>query len=158
MNRDIAARCGSSHHIGACFYHVGCYTICTTIQLLNAFNADNVRSCAADMCAHVIEEVRSIDDMRLFSGIFDNCLSLRHNGSQHDINCCAYRDNIEIYILSVHMSGFSDNIPVLNTYIGANSLKAFYMLVNRSAADVTASRNRNFSLSVFSEKRSQKII
>ena len=82
------------HQEGAGFNTVRQNAINTAAQTLNAFDSDTVGALTCHLRAHGVEEVRSIDDLRLTRGVFDNSSPFRQRSSSHDGDGRANADHV----------------------------------------------------------------
>ena len=66
------------------------------MHMLNAPNLDNIGACASNICAHGVQKVCKVNNVRLFCGILDYCQALCLNSGKHEIDRCADGNHIEI--------------------------------------------------------------
>ena len=105
LYKHISSCCGSCHHICSCLDLVGDNCVGSALESFNSSYLDNICSCAHDICAHGIEEVCKVNDMRLLSCIFDNCKTCCLNGCQHCVDGSAYGYLIEIDLRTDELIG-----------------------------------------------------
>ena len=96
--------------------------------------------------------------MRLFCRIFKDGHALCHGCCHHDVDGRAHRNHIQINMGTYQINRMCMNRSSLNLDSGSQCPKALQMLVDRSAADITASRKRYLGTLVLAEKRTDKII
>ena len=129
------------------------------MELLHAVDLDGVRTGAAHVRAHGVEEVRKIDDVRLARRVFNDRASLGEHGGDHDVHRCADGDLIEIYARAAQPSaGDVRGDKIGNIDIRAESVHALDMLVDRPDAEIAAARHRRTSNAEPAEHRADKII
>ena len=119
------------------------------MQLRNAFDPDHVRAGALNVCAHTVEEVGKVYDVRFFGRILDDRLTLRHYGGHHHVHRCAHRDNVHIDMIALEPLRLRDDQAVFDPDVCPQCAEALDMLVDRSKPDIAAARQRHLSLSVF---------
>ena len=159
FDHDIPLGRRCRKHKGARFDLVGNDRISGSVQILNALDADHIRSGSLDLGAHAVEEVRRIDNVRLLGRILDDGGALRHDGSHHDVDRGADGDDIHIDVGSAQDLRLSDHHSGrCQADIRPQGPEALDMLVDRAQADVAASRQSHGSAPVLAQKRSDQII
>ena len=99
--KNIALCSSSGNHKCTGFYLVRDNGVICAVKPLHASYFDNVSTCTHDICAHRVEEVCKVNDMRLFCSIFNNGKSLCLNGCKHGVHGSSYGNDIEEYLISV---------------------------------------------------------
>ena len=128
-------------------------------QLLNTTDTDDIRSGALDICTHTVQEVRYIYNVWLLRSILDRRLSLCKHGCHHDIDGCTNRYHIEINMISNQLVCFRNNLTAIyNLYFRTKCLKALDMLVDRTQSNITAARQSNLCIVVFTKQSSKQIV
>ena len=128
------------------------------VQLLHAADADHIRPRALDLRAHAVEEVRTVNHMRLLRRILDDRHALREARRHHDVDGRAHRHHIEINMAADQIVSRRDDHPVLNADIRAQCAESLDMLINRPEADVASLRQRHLRPAVLPEQRTDQII
>ena len=95
-NVTLGRRC--RQHKGACLDLIRNNRILCRMQLLHSNNPDHVRTGAADIGSHAVQEVGNVNHMRLLRRILDNCLALCHGRRHHNIDGCPDRHLIQINV------------------------------------------------------------
>ena len=90
----------------------------------NADNAYHVRACALDVCAHAVQEIRDIDDVRFLRRILQYGSSLRKRRRHHDIDGSADRHHIKKDVLAAELLALNAYSAVDNLDLGAKRAKA----------------------------------
>ena len=96
--------------------------------------------------------------MGLFCRIFDSGHSFRHNGCHHHIDGRAHRHHVHINMIATQCIGLGNDQTMGNVHICPQRPEAFQMLIDGTAADITASRKRHLGLFIFAQQRAQQII
>ena len=90
--------------------------------------------------------------MWFLGGILNNSTALCHTGCKHNIDRGTYRYHIEINMIAHQCIGKGIDHTVLDIDRGTQGTKAFQMLVDRTASDITAAGKSNLSLFIFAKK------
>ena len=129
------------------------------MELLHAVDLDGIRTGAAHVRAHGVEEVRQIDDVRLARRVFDDRASFGEHGGDHNVHRCADGDLIEIYARAAQPSaGDVRGDEIGNIDLRAEGVHALDVLVDRPDAEVAAARHRRAGHAEPAEHRADKII
>ncbi len=130
------------------------------MQVFYTADLDNVGTRAADIRAHRVQEVREVNDMRLFGSVLDDGLTLRLDGGEHDVDGRSDGNGIEINARAVEGLGSvkRDDRAVDQIVFRAHELEALEVLVDRTNAEVTAAGKRDLSLMKTAEQRSEQIV
>ena len=160
MFRDYIQHC----HIAFCsccckhkcsgFNLIWDYRIICSVKFLNTTDLDHICSGTTDICSHAVEEVCNINNVRFFCNILHNGKSLCHCSCHHNINSCSNTDYIKVNVLSDQAVRFSKNLTIFNLYICSKCTESFQMLIDRSASDITSSRQCNFCMLILSKHSS----
>ena len=132
--------------------------ILCTMKSLNTTDADHISTCTLDISTHTVQEIGNINNMRLSCSILDNCTACCHGSCHHDIDSRADRNHIQEDMTSMKILSPGNDSTMENIHLSTKSTKSFQMLVDRSAADITSARKRNFCMFILSEQCTQKII
>ena len=81
----VATGHGRSDHKGSRFDAVGNNRMRRTAQLLDAFDADDVRAGAADIGTHAVQIGRQVNDLRFFCRVFQDGLSFGQRSGHEDV-------------------------------------------------------------------------
>lgn len=128
------------------------------MKSLNTTDTDHISTCSLDISSHTVQEIGNINNMRLSRSILYNCTACCHGSCHHDIDSRTNRNHIKENMASVKILSFGNDSTMTDIHISAKSAESFQMLVDRSTADITSARKRNFCMFIFSEQCAQKII
>ena len=124
-----------------------------------AVDFDNIGACAADVRAHCVEEVCKVNNVRLLGGVFNYSKSPCLDCGKHNVNGCAHGNLVHINQTSGQTVGICVDHCVFNNGCRcAQKLKALYMQINRTDAEVAAAGKGNLCAAVSSEQRADEII
>ena len=161
FNQHLSAGRRHGGHIGPRLNLIGDNRVSAAAQFVHALDLDGIRPRAAHIGPHGVQEIRQIDDMRLFRGVFNHGRSLRRRGGHHDIHRRAdgYHVQIEIRAFQMVVSGSRVDKAALYGDAGPQSGKALDMLIDRThAAEGTAAGHRHFRLSEAPQQGADEII
>ena len=89
VNDDVSAGGGGRNHQRAGFNLVRNDGLGAAVQALHSADPDDISTGALDLRAHTVQEVRKVNDMRLFSRVIDEGLAFGLNGGEHHVHCRA---------------------------------------------------------------------
>ena len=159
FDQDFSPDGGGGGHVGAGLDLVGDDGVGAAVELLHAVDLDGVRTGAANVRAHGVEEVGKIDDVRLARCIFDDRASLGEHGGDHNVHRRADGDLIEIYARAAQPSaGDVRGDEIGNIDLRAEGVHALDVLVDRPDAEVAAARHRRAGNAKPAEHRADKIV
>ena len=98
FNQHLSAGRRHGGHIGPRLNLIGNDRVSAAAPFVNALDLDCIRPRAAHIGPHGVQEIRQIDDMRLFRGVFNDRGSLRGRGGHHDIHRRADGYHVQIEI------------------------------------------------------------
>ena len=124
----------------------------------DALDTDNIRTGTLDISPHAVKEVGYIYNMRLPCSIFNNCSSLCHYRSKHNVDGCSDTCHIKEYMTAMQLFRLRNDQTIFNIHRCTQRLKALDMLVDRAASDITSTRKCHFSTLIFAKQCPQKII
>ena len=138
---DVPLRHGSSDHVRAGLDTVGDDRVVAADELRRAIDLDDVRTCAADLCAHDVEVVRKINDFRLLRRIFEDGLPLGHRSGHEDVFRRADAREIEVDTRPLEaLRRRCLDEAVADFDVRTERLKALEVQVDRARADSAAAR------------------
>ena len=159
FDQDFSPDGGGGGHVGAGLDLVGNDGVGAAVELLHAVDLDGVRTGAANVRAHGVEEVGKIDDVRLARRVFDDRASLGEHGGDHNVHRRADGDLIEIYARAAQPSaGDVRGDEIGNIDLRAEGVHALDVLVDRPDAEVAAARHRRAGNAEPAEHRADKIV
>ena len=156
--KNVSASSCCCNHKCTRFDLIRNYRISSTSQIVNAPDFNYISSGAHDVCSHWVQEISKIDNMRFFCCVFNDAQSLCFYSGKHCVHCCAYRNNVQIDLISSKTVGSYVDHTVIKIAIRTQCGKCFQMLIDRTISQRTSSRHWNSRLIEFSQQRSEKII
>ncbi len=158
MNRDITPGCRRGNHQGARFNLIRNHCIGRAVKMLLSSDSNDICAGTFDSCAHTVEEVRKINDMRLFCGIINNRGSVCLGSSQHDIDRSADCHHIKKDIISGELFCIGRNQSAAFFSFCTKGCKPFQVLIDRSGTDFTTARISDFRFSTAAQQGAEEII
>ena len=158
MKDNIPSGHCCSEHKGSCLDLVRNNGILGLVKGFNTTDTDHICTRSLDTCSHTVQEVCHVYHMRLFCRIFNDRIAIRHRCCHHNIDGCTYTDHIKKNVCSVKLFSFCNNKSMLDPGHCTHGLKTFQMLIDRTAANITASWQRHFCTLIFSKQCTQQII
>ena len=150
----VAAGHGRANHKGARFDAVGNDRMRRAVQLLDTFDADDVRAGAADIGPHAVQIRRQVDDFRLFRRVFQDGLAFSQRSGHENVFRRADAGEIEVNLRPLQAVGNRRfDIAVFQIDDGAHGLKGLQMQVDRPSADGTAAGQGNLRPAFASQQR-----
>lgn len=141
---DIALGHGRADHESTGFDAVRDDGVVSTVQFLDAFDADDIGAGTADIGTHTVEVRCQIDDFRFFRCVFQDRLAFGHGCSHEDIFSSANTGEIEVNLCpfeAIRCRRF--DVPVFQVDDSAHGFKSFEVQVDRTGTDGTAAGQRN---------------
>ena len=137
---QLAAHSCARGHVGTGLNLVGDDGIGAAVKAIHTLNLDRIRPRAAHVCAHGVEKVRQIHDMRFARRVFDDGAATRHGGGQNDVHRRADGDLIQIDLCAVQPAvrrvGIDES--ALDLHIRAHGAHTLDVLVDRPDAEIAA--------------------
>ena len=98
----------------------------------HAGDLDGIRTGAADVGAHGVEEVGQIHNVGLLGSVFDDGVAVRQSGGHHDVHGGTHGDHVQIDVGAVEPAAGSvgQNEAALHHHLGAQSGEALDVLVD----------------------------
>ena len=96
LDKNVSVRCGGGDHICASLDLVGDYRIVAAVHVLDSADFNCIRTGSANVRAHGVEEVREVNYVRLFCGVFNNGQPLRLDCGEDNIDRRADRSLVKI--------------------------------------------------------------
>ena len=158
FDKRIALCCGNRHHKRTCLDLIRDYRILCAVESVHALDLDNVSTGAHYICAHGVEEVREIDNVRFLGGVFKYGKTLRLDSGEHSVYGSSYGDFVEIDLRSEKEISLDINDTVYYRAFCSEGTEAFQMLIHRSVTEIAPARHRNLSVSESAEQRSKEIV
>ena len=129
FNRDFSSRCRGGNHICTGLYLIRNNGIqLDAVQPWNSGNFYDVRSRAADLGAHGIQEIGDVHHVRFPGAVFNYRLSRRLTCRKHQIDRSADRNHVQINIVPMQKSALviclRRNLAISFLNIDAKRLKA----------------------------------
>ena len=150
----VAAGHGRADHKGARFNSVGNNRMRRASQLLDAFDADDIRAGAADIGPHAVQIGRQVNDFRLFCRVFQDGLAFGQRSGHEDVFRRADAGEIEVNLRPFQAVGNRRfNVAVFQVDDGAHGLKGLQMQVDRPCTDGTAAGQGNLRPAFASQQR-----
>src|ERR1700682_5454531 len=143
---DIAASDGAGDEKSARFEAVGNDGVRGAAKFVNAANAQGRRFVAADIRAHLAQQVNKVGDFGFAGGVFENGLAIGESGGHENIFRSGYRDFIEQDAGATKFSvvgNFGEDVAVLGGNFGTHFFQRGKMQVDRARADGASARQRN---------------
>ena len=128
------------------------------MQLFHAANTNHIRPGALDLRPHAVEEIRTVNNMRLLGGILDDRQSPRERCRHHDIDGRTHGHHIEVDMTSDEILRPRDDHAVFNADVRPQGAESLDMLIDRPEADVAPLRQRHLRPAVLPEQRADQII
>ena len=126
----------------------------------HAADLDDVRARAGDLCAHGVQEVGKVDDMRLLGAVLDHGQTAAENGGEQNIHRRADGDDIQIHVAAAQTALRRVGADIAAGLLdhGAHGLKALDVLVDGADAEVAAARHGNMGMAEAAELCADQII
>ena len=135
----VAAGHGRADHKGARFNSVGNNRMRRASQLLDAFDADDIRAGTADIGTHAVQIGRQVNDFRLFCRVFQDGLSFGQRSGHENVFRRADAGEIEVNLRPLQAVGNRRfDVAVFQVDDGAHRLEGLQMQVDRPCTDGTA--------------------
>ena len=126
------------------------------VELLHAFNAHNMRTGINNLCAHVIEHVCQIDNLRLTGSVLNDGRALCLDGTHHDVLCGTYAGKIERDNGTMQASrAVGTDIAMVVVDLHAKCCQTRQMLVDRAGTDVAPAGHGHNGLAETRDKRAK---
>ena len=130
------------------------------MELINTFNDNNVSTGSSNVCPHIIQKCRYINDFRLTSCIFNNGAPFCFYCRKHGINGRPNTYRIHVYTSSVEMFTTCRKVHGISLigHGSPHSFKSFDMQINRSRSQITATRQANCCFAIAAQQATIKVI
>ena len=128
------------------------------VQLPPAENADYIRASALYGGAHHVEEVGHVYHMRLFCCIGDDRLPLCADGGEHDVDCCAYADHVQVDLCTDELLCMRLYHAALDYNICTKRAHALDVLIDGALADGAAAGQGDLRMTITAKHRPQQVI
>src|SRR5206468_2480462 len=105
------------------------------------FDDDSACSCAFYFCAHFVEEIREIDDLRFACCRFNYRHAVGQNGCHHDVICAEHcRTEFALHVDSCRAQFRCEyfDVATFDTHCCSQCFKTFQMQIDRTIANNTA--------------------
>ena len=161
LHQHLAAGGGHGCHVRACLDLVGDDGIGAAAEAVHALDLNGVRTGAADVGAHGVEEVGQVHDVGLLGAVFDDGVALSHGGGHHDVHGGAHGDNVQIDVGALETAALGEGADeaALHHYLGAQGGKALDVLVDGAdAAEVAAAGHGDFCLTEAAKQGTDEVI
>ena len=147
----ITACCCNCKHESTCLDLIRNNRIFCLVKFLHSHNSNHIRSCSTNVCAHTVQKVCHINDMRFFRCILNDSLSLSHRCRHHNIDSCTNGYFIHINMCSAQAFCLCNYKSVGNVNRCAHGTESLDVQVDRTASNITSTRKCNFCLFIFSK-------
>ena len=127
------------------------------MQALHPADPDNICTGALDLGTHTVQEVRKVNDMRLFGRVVDEGLALRFHSCQHNVHRGADGNHIEENVAACERA-FSCQHAADFFRFRADGTETLQVLVHRTGADLTAAGGGNPCFAAASQQGAQQVI
>ena len=160
LYKHLAAGGRRRDHIGPRLYLVGNDGIAAAVELFHAVDLYCIRSRAADVRAHGVEEVCKVNDMRLARRVLDNGAPLGKHRRQNYVHCRADRDLVKIDPCAAQSPspGVRVDKAVSYVHVRAERSHALDMLVNGTNAEIAAAGHGGLCVAKAAEHRADEVI
>ena len=129
------------------------------MELLHAFDFDDVRTGAADTGAHGVEKVGQVDHVGLLGCVFNDSSALGQDCGNHDVHRRAHRLHIQIDAVAHQtLLGGGNDLAADGLDGAAQGLKALDMLVNGAGAEITAAGHGYLSPTKTPQQRANEVV
>ncbi|MPM43716.1 hypothetical protein SDC9_90393 [bioreactor metagenome] len=160
FHQHTLTHCSRSGQIGSRFDAVRYHRVSATMQALHAFDPDDVCTGSADFCPHVVQQDTNINDFRLFGHILNDCFAFCFDRRQDDVDRRSDRNHIKIDALAFQPLFRCSQVDGTHfvAHCRAQRLETFDVLIDRSGAQETTSRQPDDAFTKFRKDSSHEII
>ena len=143
------------------FNHIGQNRVFGAAERLHTFDGEQVRGDAVDACAHRVEHLAKLLDIRLAGGVVDGCRAFCQNGSHNDVGRTRDRRFVEQHPSAAKVLGVGClDVEDISHFVVAEGrsevLKTEEMGVESATTDFIASGLGNDGLSEACEQRADE--
>ena len=151
---------GAGRHIRARLDLVGDDAVRAAVQALDALDTDRIRTGAANVRTHGVEEVGKIDDVRLTRRVLDHGAAARKRRRDDDVHRRTDRVLIQIYLCPAQAAVRRVGIDkaVFHLDVRAHRGHALDVLVDRPDAEVAAAGHGRLGRAEAAEHRADEIV
>ena len=117
FNQHIALCSCCCKHIRTCLDHIRYDRIAGSVQGIDTLDPDHIGSCSFDVCSHAVQEVRHIDNVRLFRCILNRCISSCHRSCHHDVDGGSNGNHIQENVASMQICRTCHDCAMTDAYL-----------------------------------------
>ena len=141
VQRDIALGDGGGYHVAAGLDLIRDDRVVTAVQLLDAVDFDDIRTGAMYICAHHVQEVGKVNDVRLTRDVFKDRSAFSQNGRQHSVHRRADGDCVKKHMAADKVIRLDMDLTVLHRILGPEGVECLQVLVDGARTQVTSARH-----------------
>ena len=119
---------------------------------------DNVRTSAHDVCAHGVEEVSKVNDVRFLGSIFDYSEPFCLYSSEHSVHSSTDGNDVEEYLTACELIGCEVDHTLSEGIVSSEGRKSLEVLIYRAVAEGTSSGHRNSCLVELAEECAEEVV
>ena len=151
---------GAGRHIRARLDLVGDDAVRATVQTLDTLDTDRIRTGAANVRTHGVEEVGKVDDVRLARRVLDHGAAARKRRRDDDVHRRADGDLIQIYLCPMQAAVGRVGIDkaVFHLDVCAHRGHALDVLIDRPDAEIAAAGHGRLGRAEAAEHRADEVI